>query len=50
MNEQPVCEITVFGRENREWQGSVYFPVSGERKPFQSLMELIRVVELENHE
>lgn len=45
MKETAVCEITLSGMENQEWQGSVYFPNSGERRSFQSLLELIRVVE-----
>lgn len=45
MKNQTVCEIIVTGTENREWQGAVYFPSSGERKAFQSLLELIKVVE-----
>lgn len=45
MKEQPVCEITVTGTENREWQGSVYFPASGKRLSFQSVLELVKAVE-----
>lgn len=45
MKETPLFEITVTGIENREWQGTVCFPASGEQVPFQSLLELIRVAE-----
>ena len=45
MQKKPICEITVTGREEREWQGSAYFPVSGERRSFSSLMELIHLME-----
>lgn len=45
MSQRAICEISITGMENREWQGTVYFPVSGERRTFQSLVELIRAVE-----
>ncbi len=45
MEQRPVCEITVTGTEDREWQGSVYFPDTGTRKSFRNLLELIRTVE-----
>lgn len=45
MKETPLFEITVTGVENREWQGTVRFPASGEQVPFHSLLELIRVAE-----
>lgn len=45
MKKEPVCEITVTGVENREWQGSVYFPASEKRVAFQSVLELIKAVE-----
>ena len=45
MKETPLFEIPVTGVENREWQGTVRFPASGEQVPFQSLLELIRVAE-----
>ena len=38
-------EITITGKKNREWQGSVYFPASGERQSFRSLLELFQVIE-----
>lgn len=31
--------------QNQEWQGTVYFPASGEQQAFGSLLELIRTVE-----
>lgn len=45
MQDRPVFEITITSVENREWQGSVYFPATGERRPFQGLLELVRIVE-----
>lgn len=45
MDEKTLCEIKVTGTYNQEWQGSVYFPDSGESRTFQSLLEMIRVVE-----
>ena len=45
MKEKQVCEITVTGTKDQEWQGSVYFPASGERQHFRSLLDLIRTVE-----
>lgn len=45
MSQRAICEISITGTENREWQGTVYFPDSGERRSFQSLVELIRTVE-----
>ena len=45
MKKEPVCEITVTGVENREWQGSVYFPASEKRVAFQSVLDLIKAVE-----
>lgn len=45
MGENPICEITITSRSNREWQGWIYFPASGQRREFQSLLELLREVE-----
>lgn len=45
MVEKSVCEITITGTENREWQGFVSFPASKERQPFHTLLELIELVE-----
>lgn len=45
MEKRPVFTITVTGLENGEWQGSVCFPDPGEQQPFQSLLELIHLVE-----
>ena len=45
MEKRPVFTITVTGLENGEWQGTAHFPDSGEQHPFQSLLELVRLVE-----
>ena len=45
MAENIICRITITGMENQEWQGVVYFPDSEERRPFQSVLELIKAVE-----
>ncbi|MCI6640230.1 MAG: hypothetical protein MSH10_05525 [Pygmaiobacter massiliensis] len=45
MQKQAVCEITVTGTAEQEWQGSVYFPSSGERRSFKTLLEMIKTVE-----
>lgn len=45
MEKHALCEITLTSLNDREWQGSVYFPDCGQRLPFQNLMELIRTVE-----
>lgn len=45
MEKRPVFTITVTGLENGEWQGSAHFPDSGEQQTFQSLLELICLVE-----
>lgn len=44
MSETPLFEVSVWEMREGEWQGSVYFPASGQREDFQSLMELIRTV------
>ncbi len=44
MSETPLFEVSVAEMREGEWQGSVYFPATGEREDFQSLMELIRTV------
>ena len=44
MSEEPLFEVSVAEMREGEWQGSVYFPASGEREDFHSLMELIRAV------
>ena len=45
MEERTLCEITLTGTENGEWQGTVYVPALDKRYAFQSLLELIRTVE-----
>lgn len=45
MTDNNLCEIVLTGTENREWQGSVYFPATGEKCSFQSLLELVRTVD-----
>ena len=40
-----VFEITVTSTEHCEWQGFVFFPSSGMRFPFQSVLELICIIE-----
>lgn len=45
MKQTPLFEIAVTAAEKQEWQGTVYFPDSGERRTFGSLLELIRTVE-----
>ena len=45
MSQPPVFEITVTSTANSEWQGPVFFPVSGERLPFESLLQLVKVIE-----
>ena len=45
MSQPPVFEIIVTSTANCEWQGTVFFPVSGERLPFKSLLQLVKVIE-----
>lgn len=45
MKQTPLFEIAVTAAQNQEWQGTVYFPASGEQRDFGSLLELIRTVE-----
>lgn len=45
MKQTPLFEIAVTAAEKQEWQGTVYFHDSGERRTFGSLLELIRTVE-----
>lgn len=45
MADKPICEITITSRNNREWQGWVYFPATGQRQEFRSLLELLQTVE-----
>lgn len=45
MKQTPLFEIAVTSAQRQEWQGTVYFPDSGERRSFASLLELIRTVE-----
>lgn len=45
MEKKALFEITVTGMKGREWQGLVSFPASGEKKSFQSLLELIKIIE-----
>ena len=45
MKQTPLFEIAVTSAQRQEWQGTVYFPDSGERRGFASLLELIRTVE-----
>lgn len=45
MDKRPLCEITLNGTENMEWQGSVYFCTMGKQRRFSSLLELVRIVE-----
>lgn len=47
MDKRPLCEITLNGTENMEWQGSVYFCTMGKQRRFNSLLELVRIVEEE---
>ena len=44
MKQTPLFEIAVTAAKRQEWQGTVYFPASGERRDFGSLLELIRTV------
>ncbi len=44
MSETPLFEITVTEVKDKEWQGWVRIPASGEKKRFQSLLELFRIV------
>lgn len=45
MKQPPLFEIAVTATQNQEWQGTGYFPASGEQQAFGSLLELIRTVE-----
>ncbi len=45
MKQTSLFEIAVTSAQRQEWQGTVYFPESGERRAFGSLLELIRTVE-----
>ena len=45
MADHTLCRITITSMENQEWQGVVYFPDSEERRPFRSVLELIKAVE-----
>ena len=44
MSETPLFEITVTEVKNEEWHGWVHISASGEKKRFQSLLELFRIV------
>lgn len=45
MQQEQKWEITVTGTANREWQGWVCVPPSGQRQFFQSILELLRILE-----
>ena len=45
MCQEVMWEIAVTGTANHEWQGWVYFPASGKRWDFQSILELLRILE-----
>ena len=45
MQEDSLCEIVVRDTQNREWQGWVRFPATGEERPFVSLLELLALME-----
>lgn len=45
MIENSMFEIIVTEMKEQEWQGWVSFPESGEKYPFQSILELLDIVE-----
>lgn len=45
MKKTPLFEIAVTSVAYGEWQGTVTFPASGEKRPFQSILELMKAVE-----
>ena len=41
MQQDSVYEIVVHNTQNRDWQGRIRFPATGEEQPFTSLLELL---------
>lgn len=44
VSETLMFEVTVTEVKDGEWRGWVLFPASGEKKCFQSILELFRIV------
>ena len=45
MQQDSVYEIVVHNTQNRDWQGRIRFPATGEEQPFTSRLELLMLIE-----